>query len=87
MTFNRRRKLLTVMGLSALLSPVGFLAGVGLGYLPDDPSTMVVAFLLTTAVATFSFGVAPFTKQLFPAVGMGLFIVLSVPSSGVAPRA
>lgn len=86
-TFNRRRKLLTVIGLSALLSSVGFLAGVGLGYLPDDPSTMVVAFLLTAAVATFSSGVAPFTKQFFPAVGMGLFIVLSVPSSGVAPVA
>ncbi|WP_328885684.1 carboxypeptidase regulatory-like domain-containing protein [Streptomyces sp. NBC_00316] len=49
---------------------------------------MAIAFLLTTAVATFASGLAPFAKQFFPAVGMGLFIVLSIPTSGgVAPAA
>ncbi|AVH61676.1 hypothetical protein C4B68_38985 [Streptomyces dengpaensis] len=84
-TFNRRRKLMTIAGVAALFSVVGFLVGVWLDYFPNDPSALAIAFLLTTAVATFAAGVAPFTKQFFPLVGMGLFIVLSVPSSGLAP--
>ncbi|MER6978996.1 carboxypeptidase regulatory-like domain-containing protein [Streptomyces carpinensis] len=84
-SFNRRRKLMTIAGAAALFSAVGFLLGVGLGYLPNDPSALPIAFLLTTAVATFASGVAPFTRQYFPAIGMGLFIVLSIPTSGVTP--
>ncbi|MET8643470.1 carboxypeptidase regulatory-like domain-containing protein [Streptomyces sp. NPDC004675] len=84
-TFNRRRKLMTIVAVAALFSVVGFYTGVGLGYLPDNPWVLAIAFLLTTAVATFASGVAPFTKQFFPLVGMGLYIVLSVPSSGVSP--
>ncbi|MFD7678551.1 carboxypeptidase regulatory-like domain-containing protein [Streptomyces sp. NPDC060187] len=84
-TFNRRKKVATIAGVSALFSCVGFVAGVCLEYVPNDPEALFVAFLLTAAVATFSAGVAPFTKQFFPLVGMGLFIVLSVPTSGVAP--
>lgn len=84
-TFNRKKKLATIAGVSALFSCVGFMVGVFLDYIPNDPEALAIAFLLTTAVATFSAGVAPFTKQFFPLVGMGLFIVLSVPTSGVAP--
>ncbi|WP_377268824.1 carboxypeptidase regulatory-like domain-containing protein [Peterkaempfera sp. SMS 1(5)a] len=84
---NRRRKLLTITGVAALFSVAGFLVAVGLGYLPDDPWAMAVAFLLTTAVATASSGLAPFAKQFFPMAGMGLFIVLSVPTSGGAAPA
>ncbi|MFD7445333.1 carboxypeptidase regulatory-like domain-containing protein [Streptomyces sp. NPDC059909] len=84
-TFNRRRKLLTIVGVAAFFSIVGFYAGVWLDYLPNDPSALAIAFLLTTAVAAFASGVAPFTKQFFPLVGMGLYIVLSIPSSGVSP--
>ncbi|PPS90810.1 hypothetical protein BZZ08_00407 [Streptomyces sp. MH60] len=84
-TFNRRRKLITIAGVSALFGTVGYLVGVWLDYLPNEPSALVIGCLLTAAVATFSAGVAPFTKQFFPLVGMGLFIVLSVPTSGVAP--
>ncbi|MGR6973869.1 carboxypeptidase regulatory-like domain-containing protein [Streptomyces cynarae] len=84
-TFNRRKKLMTIAGAAALFSVVGFFVGVGLGFFPDEPSALAIPFLLTTAVATFSLGVAPFTKQFFPLVGLGLYIVLSVPSSGVAP--
>ncbi|MGW0786553.1 carboxypeptidase regulatory-like domain-containing protein [Streptomyces sp. NPDC002913] len=81
-TLGRRGKLLTIAGTAALFSAVGWGAGAALGYLPSDPSVMAVAFLLTTAVATFSSGIAPFARQFFPAVGMGLFIVLSIPTSG-----
>ncbi|MGW1025296.1 carboxypeptidase regulatory-like domain-containing protein [Streptomyces sp. NPDC002577] len=83
-TFNRRRKLLTIAGVAALFSVIGYLVGRGLGYIPADPSAMAISFLLTAAVATFASGVAPFTRQFFPAVGMGLFIVLSIPTSGGA---
>ncbi|MEW2160979.1 carboxypeptidase regulatory-like domain-containing protein [Streptomyces sp. NPDC007189] len=84
-TFNRRRKLLTIAGVAALFSVVGFFVGVGLGFFPNSPAALVIAFLLTTAVATFSLGMAPFVKHFFPLVGLGLYVVLSVPSSGLVP--
>ncbi|MFJ3669661.1 carboxypeptidase regulatory-like domain-containing protein [Streptomyces sp. NPDC090106] len=85
-TFDRRRRFLAILAVSAVFALVGYGVGVGLGYLPHDPATLPVAFLLTTAVATSASGIAPFTRQFFPAVGMTLFIVLSIPTSGgVAP--
>jgi hypothetical protein len=84
-TFDRRKKLMTIVGVSALFSVVGYLVGTWLNYLPEEPTAPAIGFLLTMAVATFSAGIAPFTRQFFPLVGMGLFIVLSVPTSGVAP--
>ncbi|GAA3779250.1 hypothetical protein GCM10022206_17780 [Streptomyces chiangmaiensis] len=84
-TFNRRKKLLTIVGVAAVFSVAGFYTGVWLDYLPNEPSALAISFSLTTAVALFSAGVAPFTKQFFPLVGMGLFIVLSIPTSGVSP--
>ncbi|MFJ2091450.1 carboxypeptidase regulatory-like domain-containing protein [Streptomyces sp. NPDC087901] len=80
--FDRRRKFLAVLGVSAAFSIVGSSVAGALGYLPVSPSSLGIAFLLTTAVATTSLGLAPFTRQFFPAVGMGLFIVLSIPTSG-----
>ncbi|WP_051845172.1 carboxypeptidase regulatory-like domain-containing protein [Streptomyces sp. NRRL S-813] len=84
-TFNRRKKLITIAGVAAFFSVVGYLVGTWLNYFPHEPAALAVGFLLTMAVATFSAGIAPFTRQFFPLVGMGLFIVLSVPTSGVAP--
>lgn len=84
-TLNRRKKLLTVACSAAVFSAVGFFVGVGLGYLPDSPAALAIAFLLTTAVGTFSLGMAPFVKHFFPLAGLGLYIVLSVPSSGLVP--
>lgn len=84
-TLNRRKKLMTIVGVAGLFSVVGFLVGVGLGFFPNDPAAMAIAFLLTTAVATFSLGMAPFVKHFFPLVGLGLYVVLSVPSSGLVP--
>ncbi|TWV48897.1 hypothetical protein FRZ03_12925 [Streptomyces misionensis] len=86
-SFDRRRKLLAILGVSALFSLVGYAVGAGLGYLPHNPVTLLLAFLLTTAVATFGTGLAPFTRRFFPAVGMTLFIVLSIPTSGGAAPA
>ncbi|WP_055704138.1 carboxypeptidase regulatory-like domain-containing protein [Streptomyces puniciscabiei] len=84
-TFNRRKKLITVAGAAGLFSAVGFLVGVGLDFFPNDPAALAIAFLLTTAVATFSLGMAPFVKHFFPLAGLGLYVVLSVPSSGLVP--
>ncbi|MFI6494981.1 carboxypeptidase regulatory-like domain-containing protein [Streptomyces sp. NPDC050564] len=84
-TFNRRKKLITVAGVAGLFSVVGFLVGAGLGFFPNDPTALAIAFLLTTAVATFSLGMAPFVKHFFPLAGLGLYVVLSVPSSGLVP--
>ncbi|MER6539365.1 carboxypeptidase regulatory-like domain-containing protein [Streptomyces sp900105755] len=84
-TFTRRRKLITIAGAAGLFSMVGFLVGVGLDFFPDDPAALGIAFLLTTAVATFSLGMAPFVRHFFPLAGLGLYVVLSVPSSGLVP--
>ena len=84
-TFNRRRKLVSIAGVAALFSVVGFFVGVGLGFFPNNPVALAIAFLLTTAVATFSLGMAPFVKHFFPLAGLGLYVVLSVPSSGLVP--
>ncbi|MGW7426893.1 carboxypeptidase regulatory-like domain-containing protein [Streptomyces sp. NPDC054813] len=83
--FNRRKKLLTAVGTAAVFSALGYFVGTQLDYLPHDLSALGIAFLLTTAVATFSLGMAPFVKQALPLVGLGLYIVLSVPTSGVVP--
>jgi hypothetical protein len=83
-TFNRRKKLLTIAGVAAAYSLIGYYAGLGLGYIPDKPAAMALSFLLTTAVATAASGLAPFVRQFFPAVAMGLFIVMSIPTSGGA---
>ncbi|MBX7554569.1 carboxypeptidase regulatory-like domain-containing protein [Streptomyces sp. NPDC004232] len=84
-TFNRRKKLITIACVAGLFSLAGFLVGAGLGFFPNDPAALAIAFLLTTAVATFSLGMAPFVKHFFPLAGLGLYIVLSVPSSGLVP--
>ncbi|MGY5122892.1 carboxypeptidase regulatory-like domain-containing protein, partial [Streptomyces sp. 900105755] len=84
-TFTRRRKLITIAGVAGLFSVVGFLVGVGLDLFPDDPTALAIAFLLTTAVAAFSLGMAPFVRHFFPLAGLGLYVVLSVPSSGLVP--
>ncbi|MDT0468190.1 carboxypeptidase regulatory-like domain-containing protein [Streptomyces gibsoniae] len=83
-TFNRRKKLLTIAGVAAVYSVIGYYAGLGLGYIPDKPVAMAVSFTLTMAVATAASGLAPFVRQFFPAVAMGLFIVMSIPTSGGA---
>jgi hypothetical protein len=84
-TLNRRKKVLTVACFAAVFGAVGFFVGVGLGFFPNDPAALAIAFLLTTAVGTFSLGMAPFVKHFFPLAGLGLYIVLSVPSSGLVP--
>ncbi|MGY0489732.1 carboxypeptidase regulatory-like domain-containing protein [Streptomyces sp. WG-D5] len=81
---DRRRKVLAIALVAAVFSAVGYGVGAGLGYFDAHPGVLGVAFLLTTAVATVASGLAPFTRQFLPAVGMTLFIVMSIPTSGGA---
>ncbi|MFI6873758.1 carboxypeptidase regulatory-like domain-containing protein [Streptomyces sp. NPDC050400] len=81
---DRRRKLLAIAVVAAVFGAVGYGVGAGLGYLPADPAVTGVAFLLTAAVATTASGLAPFARRFLPAIGMTLFIVMSIPTSGGA---
>ncbi|WP_236790443.1 carboxypeptidase regulatory-like domain-containing protein [Amycolatopsis sp. GM8] len=83
-TMSRRAKVCTLVGWAAFLSVGGFLGGLALHVIPADPRVIPLAFLLSLGVSLTSFGLVPFAKQFFPGVAMGLFVLLSVPSSGGA---
>lgn len=81
---SRRGKLLTLAGLGAFVSVLGFVVGRAMDVIPNEPLTMVYAFMLTQAIAWVTYGLVPFVKQFIPGVAMGLFVLLSIPSSGGA---
>lgn len=83
-TLSRRAKVATLVGFGALLTLIGYAGGVLMNVIPADPRAIGVAFLLTQAVSLTSFGLVPLVKQWFPGVAMGLFVLLSMPSSGGA---
>ncbi|WAL65706.1 carboxypeptidase regulatory-like domain-containing protein [Amycolatopsis cynarae] len=83
-TLSRRAKLLTLVGWGAAVSVLGYLVGLALDVIPSDPVTIPLAFLLTQGVALTAFGLVPFFKQFVPGVAVGLFVLLSMPSSGGA---
>jgi len=83
-TLSRRAKVLTLVGFGALISVVGFYGGLAMGVIPNKPVAMLLAFLLTQGISLTSFGLVPIAKQFFPGVAMGLFVMLSMPSSGGA---
>jgi len=83
-TLSRRAKVATLVGFGAFLTLIGYAGGVAMDVIPNDPVAIPVAFLLTQAVSLTSFGLVPFVKQWFPGVAMGLFVLLSMPSSGGA---
>ncbi|MBB2933122.1 hypothetical protein FHX82_000142 [Amycolatopsis bartoniae] len=83
-TMSRRTKILTLVGWGAFLSVAGYLAGLAMHVIPNEPAVMPLAFLLSLGISLTSFGLVPFAKQFFPGVAMGLFVLLSMPSSGGA---
>ncbi|GAB3578302.1 hypothetical protein GCM10027445_45320 [Amycolatopsis endophytica] len=83
-TLSRRAKVATLVGFGALLTLIGYGGGVLMDVIPADPVAIPIAFLLTQAVSLTSFGLVPLVKQWFPGVAMGLFVLLSMPSSGGA---
>jgi hypothetical protein len=78
------RKLLTITGFGAVASTVVFVFGATLNVIPVNLAILPVLFLLSQAVAFTTFGLAPLVKQYIPGVAMGLFVLLSIPSSGGA---
>ncbi|WP_406492667.1 hypothetical protein OG936_04325 [Streptomyces sp. NBC_00846] len=81
---GRRAKLLTLVGLGVFVSVLGFVVGRATDIVPDEPLAMVYAFMLTQAIAWVTYGLVPFVRQFIPGVAMGLFVLLSIPSSGGA---
>lgn len=63
---------------------VGYCAGLAIAVVPDQPLAMVYAFLTTQAVAWTTYGLFPYAGRLLPGVGVLLFVLLSIPSSGGA---
>lgn len=79
-----RQKLAALVGVGAFASIVCYTAALSMGVIYNQPSLLLVGFLLTQAVGWTSFGLVPFVKQFLPGVAMGLFVLLSMPSSGGA---
>jgi hypothetical protein len=80
----RRGKLITLVGAGAFISVVGYYAGLAISVVPNRPLAMVYAFLTTQAVAWITYGLFPYARRLLPGVGVLLFVLLSIPSSGGA---
>jgi hypothetical protein len=83
-SMSRRAKVITLVGWAAFLSVAGFLGGLAMHVIPGNPAIIPLAFLLSLGISLTSFGLVPFAKQFFPGVAMGLFVLLSMPSSGGA---
>ncbi|NLU68999.1 ABC transporter permease [Streptomyces sp. HNM0574] len=82
--FSRRDKTVTLVAAGAVISCVAYLVGLAMDVVPNEPLAILFLFLMTQAVALTSYGLVPFCKQFFPGVAMGLFVLLSMPSSGGA---
>lgn len=78
------RKLGVLAGFGLLASVIAFVFGVSLHVMPFNLWLLPVLFLLTQVVGWVTFGLAPFVKQYIPGAAMGLFVLLSIPSSGGA---
>ncbi|MEV0050205.1 carboxypeptidase regulatory-like domain-containing protein [Saccharopolyspora shandongensis] len=82
-----RQKLLALAGVGAFASVVCYFAALSMDVIYNEPVLMLIGFLLTQAVAWTTFGLVPFVKQFIPGVAMGLFVLLSMPSSsGAIPK-
>ncbi|MET9859375.1 carboxypeptidase regulatory-like domain-containing protein [Streptomyces smyrnaeus] len=83
-TLGRRKKVVTLVSIGVVESVVAFLVARSMEVVPNEPLAIPLVFLMTQAVALTSYGLVPFCKQFFPGVAMGLFVLLSMPSSGGA---
>ncbi|WP_347567548.1 carboxypeptidase regulatory-like domain-containing protein [Actinopolyspora sp. BKK1] len=82
-----RQKLGSLVGVGLLGTLIVYGSALSLDVIYNDPLLLLVGFLLTQAVAWTTFGLIPFVKQFFPGVAVGLFVLLSLPSSsGAIPK-
>ncbi|WP_130290840.1 carboxypeptidase regulatory-like domain-containing protein [Pseudonocardia sediminis] len=84
LTLSRRTKLWAFVGFGAAATLICWIFGIAIDAIPNHPAVVVVGFLLSQAVAWTTFGLAPFVRRALPGVAMGLFVLLSIPSSGGA---
>lgn len=84
---STRQKLLALVGVGAFDSVVCYVAALSMDVIHNQPVLMLIGFLLTQAVGWVTFGLVPYFKQFIPGVAMGLFVLLSMPSSsGAIPK-
>ncbi|MER7012728.1 carboxypeptidase regulatory-like domain-containing protein [Saccharopolyspora sp. NPDC000359] len=84
---STRQKLLALVGVGAFGSVVCYFAALSMDVVHAEPVLVLIGFLLTQAVAWTTFGLVPFVKQFIPGVAMGMFVLLSMPSSsGAIPK-
>ncbi|WP_431032038.1 carboxypeptidase regulatory-like domain-containing protein [Streptomyces sp. P6-2-1] len=82
--FGRRDKILVLAVAGAVLALVAYGVARWMNVIPNDPLAILFLFLMSQAVSQTALGLVPFVKQYLPGVAMGLFVLLSMPSSGGA---
>lgn len=61
--------------------------GLSMDVIYNEPILLLIGFLLTQAVAWTTFGLVPLVKQFISGVAIGMFVMLSMPSSsGAIPK-
>ncbi|GAA1287717.1 hypothetical protein Psi02_70430 [Planotetraspora silvatica] len=82
--FSRRAHVATIVGGGAVTALASYLTAAYLmDAIPQHPLVLLYLFLLTQSVSLTSYGLVSFLGPLFPGAAVTLFIMLSVPSSGV----
>ncbi|EFG65718.1 carboxypeptidase regulatory-like domain-containing protein [Streptomyces sp. SPB074] len=81
---GRRDKILVLAAAGAVLALVAYGVARWMDVIPNDPLAILFLFLMSQAVSQTALGLVPFVKQYLPGVAMGLFVLLSMPSSGGA---
>ncbi|MCO6006915.1 carboxypeptidase regulatory-like domain-containing protein [Actinoallomurus purpureus] len=82
--FNRRKHVATIVGGGAVAAlACYFTAAYGMDAIPQHPLALLYLFLLTQSVSLTTYGLVAFLGPLFPGAAVTLFIMLSVPSSGL----
>ncbi|MGW6770200.1 ABC transporter permease [Streptomyces sp. NPDC055037] len=81
-----RVRALATMGMGAFATVFTYIFAVSLDVIPNRPVVMLIAFLFTQTVSWTLTALLPIVKQYITGVGVGLFVLLSIPSSdGAVP--
>jgi hypothetical protein len=82
--FSRRAHVATMLGGGTVTALACYLTGAyGMDAIPQHPLALLYLFLLTQSVSLTSYGLVSFLGPFFPGASVTLFIMLSVPSSGL----
>ncbi|SFE11741.1 Carboxypeptidase regulatory-like domain-containing protein [Actinopolyspora alba] len=79
-----RQKLGSMVGFGMVSTLICYFTALSLDVIHNDPLLLLVGFLLTQGIAWTAYGLVPIVKQFIPGVAIGLFVLLSLPSSGGA---